>query len=232
MKVYIYISAFFIFSVSCSNTPDNTLSNREIGKGWELLFDGKSTEKWKMFNGGDVAGWKVVNGELHNSNTDRYYGGDIITKKQYTNFELYIEWKVAPQSYSGIFFNVEEGITNTINETGQKYQLIDDLGWAEPLKNEQKSGANYNMFPPVRFAALPAGSWNSSRLIVNKQNVEHWLNGKKVLSYVLWSEQWKTAKQSGEWADFPYFGEGKSGHIGLQDHGGLVMFKNIKIREL
>jgi len=233
MKIYIYapVFLFFIIVVSCK-TQNNTLSDREIAKGWELLFDGKSTEKWKMFNGGNVAGWKVVNGELHNSGADTYYGGDIITKKQYTNFELYIEWKVEPQSHSGIFFNVEEGITDAINETGQEYQLIDDLGWAEPLNDKHKSGANYNMFPPVRFAALPAGSWNKSRLIVNKQYVEHWLNGKKVLEYVLWSDKWKIAKQSSEWADFPYFGEGKSGHIGLQDHGGLVMFRNIKIREL
>ena len=233
MKTYIYVPAFLfsIFVISC-NTRNNTLSNKEIAKGWELLFDGESTEKWKMFNGGDVAGWKVVNDELHNSGADSYYGGDIITKKLYTNFELYIEWKVEPQSHSGIFFHVEEGVTNYINETGQEYQLIDDLGWAEPLTDKRKSGANYDMFPPVRFAAKPAGSWNNSRLIVNKQYVEHWLNGKKVLDYVLWNDKWIEAKQASEWSDFPYFGEGRTGHIGLQDHGGLVVFRNIKIREL
>jgi len=233
MKTYIYTAVFlfFILAVSC-NTQNNSLSNREVIAGWELLFDGKSIEKWKMFNGGDVVGWRVANGELHNSGAVSYYGGDIITKKRYTNFELYIEWKVEPQSHSGIFFNVEEGITDAINEIGQKYQLIDDLGWAEPLNDKQKSGANYNMFPPVRFVAKPAGNWNNSRLIVNKQHVEHWLNGKKVLEYVLWSDKWKEAKQHSEWADSPYFGEEKSGHIGLQEHGGAVMFRNIKIKEL
>ena len=173
MKIYINLSVFlfFILAISC-NTQNNTFSNREIARGWELLFDEKSAEKWKMFNGNDVAGWKIVNGELHNSGADSYYGGDIIIKKQYTNFELYIEWKVEPQSHSGIFFNVEEGIANTINETGQEYQLIDDLDWAEPLNDKNKSDANYSMFPPVRFAAKPADSWNNSRLIVNNQYVE------------------------------------------------------------
>ena len=230
MRIYIYVSAFLFFILTACNKQNNTLTNREIARGWELLFDGESVEKWKMFNGGNVAGWKVIDGELHNSGADSYYGGDIVTKKQYTNFELYIEWKIESQSHSGIFFNVEEGVTNTIDETGQKYQLIDD--WTEPLNNMQKSGANYNLFSPVRFTAKPAGNWNKSRLIVNKQRTEHWLNGKKVLEYVLWSDEWEAAKQSSEWAGFPYFGESKSGHIGLQDHGGLVAFRNIKIREL
>ena len=234
MKIYTYTSVFllFILAASCNKQNNNTLSKKEIAEGWELLFDGKSVEKWKMFNGGNVVGWRVVNGELHNSGADSYYGGDIITKKQYSNFELYIEWKVEPQSHSGIFFNVEEGVTDAINETGQEYQLIDDLGWAESLQDKQKSGANYNMFAPVRFTAKPAKSWNISRLIVDNRHVEHWLNDKKVLEYVLWSDEWKAAKQNSEWADFPYFGAGKSGHIGLQDHGGLVVFRNIKIREL
>jgi hypothetical protein len=233
MKIFISVPLFLfsVFAVSCGR-QNNTLSNREIAGGWELLFDGTSVEKWKMFNGGDVVGWKAVNGELHNSGTNSYYGGDIITKKQYADFELYIEWKAEPQSHSGIFFNVEEGITDSVNETGQEYQLIDDSGWAEPLDGKHKSGANYGMFPPVHFTAKPAGSWNNSRLTVNSGHVEHWLNGKKVLSYILWSDEWKAAKQLGEWAEFPYFGEGKTGHIGLQDHGGVVVFRNIKIKEL
>jgi hypothetical protein len=233
-NVYVLTLLFIITVISCKTGDKriNTLSKKEIFNGWELLFDGHSMEKWKMFNGGDVAGWKIVNGELQNSGIGSYYGGDIITKKQYTNFELYIEWKVAPQSHSGIFYHVEEGVTNAISETGPEYQLIDDLGLTESLDDKQKSGAVFGMFSPVSFVVKPANKWNETRLIVKDQHVEHWLNRKKVLEYELWGNEWITAKQNSEWAEAPYFGEAKSGHIGLQDHGGLTVFRNIKIRVL
>lgn len=233
MKIFVSVPIllFSVFAMSCGR-QNNTLSNREIAGGWELLFDGQSVENWKMFNGGDVVGWRAVNGELHNSGANPYYGGDIVTKKPYTNFELHIEWKVEPQSHSGIFFNVEEGLTDAMNETGQEYQLADDAGLAEPLDGKYRSGASYGMFAPVHFAAKPAGRWNKSRLKVTDGQVEHWLNGKTVLTYTLWSDEWQVAKQASQWAEYPYFGEGTSGYIGLHDHGGAVVFRNIKIKEL
>ncbi|MCK3683684.1 DUF1080 domain-containing protein [Maribellus sp. YY47] len=210
----------------------NTLTKKEIKEGWELLFDGKSLDNWKTFNGGPVAGWKIVNDELQNSGVGSDHGGDIVTKKEYTNFELYVEWKISPKSNSGIFYHVQEGLTNSIYESGPEYQLIDDKGWPNKIHNDQYTGANYAMNAPENAEVKPVGEWNTTRIIVNGPHVEHWLNGTKVVTYELWSDDWNARKANSKWADAPEYGMGKSGHIGLQDHGGLTMFRNMKIREI
>lgn len=229
--ILITISAFLL-SCSSSKNEINSLSKNEVKEGWELLFDGKSMDQWKMFNGGEISGWKVIDGEMHNSGVGSDHGGDIVTKKQYENFELYLEWKVSPESNSGVFIHVQEGVSNVIYESGPEYQLIDDKGWPEKLEDWQLSGANYAMNPPEGAEVKPIDEWNVTRIIVNNPHVEHWLNGKKVVEYELWSDDWKDRKAAGKWAEAPHYGVAKKGHIGLQDHGGLTMFRNIKIREL
>ncbi len=231
---FLLLSSLIVF-MSCARSNKKEvkpLTNKEIKKGWELLFDGKSMDKWKSFNGGEVTGWKIVDNEMHNSGVGSDYGGDIITKKEYENFELVLEWKVAPQSNSGIFYHVQEGLTDAIYETGPEYQLIDDKGWPEKLEDHQCSGANYGMHAPKNAAVKPIEKWNTTRIVVKNPRVEHWLNGKKVVEYDLWDDEWKALKAAGKWAETPHYGEAKSGHIGLQDHGGLTMFRNIKIREI
>lgn len=222
-----------VLLVACSKEEkQNTLTQREISEGWELLFDGQTLDNWKTFNGGVVTGWNIKDGVLYNSGIGSDHGGDIITKKEFANFELSLEWKVDSQSNSGIFYHVQEGLTNAIYESGPEYQLIDEVGWPEKLEDWQKSGANYAMNPPVDGQVKPVGEWNSSRIIVNGPHVEHWLNGTKVVEYELWSPEWEAAKAGGKWAEYPEYGLAKSGHIGLQDHGGLTLFRNIKIREI
>jgi len=189
-------------------------------------------DKWKTFNGGEVTGWKIIDGVMYNSGVGSDHGGDIVTKKEYENFELYLEWKVAPESNSGVFIHVQEGITDAIYESGPEYQLIDDKGWPDKLEDWQLTGANYGINPPEDAEVKPIDEWNSTRIIVNNPHVEHWLNGKKVVEYDLWSDDWKARKAESKWADAPHYGEAKKGHIGLQDHGGLTMFRNIKVREL
>lgn len=230
--LFVVFSASFLLSCNQQNKNLNTLTNKEKQEGWELLFDGKSFDGWKTFNGGEVTGWEIIDGELHNSGVGSDHGGDIITKKQFENFELVLEWKIAPASYSGVFFHVQEGITDAIYESGPEYQLMVDKGWPDPLDDDQLSGANYAMHAPKNAKVKPLDEWNSIRLVVKNPHVEHWLNGKKVVEYDLWSDEWHAAKAAGKWADTPHYGEAKKGHIGLQDHGGLTMFRNIKIREL
>ncbi|MDX1285824.1 MAG: DUF1080 domain-containing protein [Draconibacterium sp.] len=230
---HIFVFGIFISLFSCSSQPNlNTLTKKEIKEGWELLFDGEKIDNWKTFNAGEVTGWKIVDGILHNSGVGSDHGGDIITKKQYTSFELYLEWKIDSASNSGIFFHVEEGLTNAIYETGPEYQLIDDKGWPGELKPGQCSGANYDMHPPKDAEVVAIEEWNTTRIIVNGPHVEHWLNGTKVVEYKLWSNEWKELKANSKWSEMPHYGMAKTGHIGLQDHGGLTMFRNIKIREL
>jgi hypothetical protein len=237
MKIITKIVFFLttIFLMACGSNPkkaSNTISEKEAEQGWELLFDGKSMDNWKTFNGGEVTGWKIAGNEMHNSGVGSDYGGDIITRKQYENFELYLEWKIDSQSNSGIFYHVQEGLTDAIYETGPEYQLIDDNGWPDKLDDSQYSGANYAMHAPKNAKVKPLDQWNTSRIIVKNPHVEHWLNGTKVVEYELWSEDWIQRKANSKWAEKEHYGQAKSGHIGLQDHGGLTAFRNIKIREL
>ena len=236
MKNLTSILFIFILFTACSPNQKteslNTLSEKEISEGWNLLFDGKSTDNWKTFNGGKVTGWKIIDGVLYNSGVGSDHGGDIISKKQFINFELRMEWKIAPESNSGVFFHVQEGLTNAIYETGPEYQLLDDKGWPTKLENHQYSGANYAMHVPQNAKVNPIEAWNTTKIIVNGSHVEHWLNGTKVVEYELWSDDWNKRKEAGKWKDHPRYGMEKSGHIGLQDHGGLTMFRNMKIREL
>lgn len=228
----ISIGILLVLSGCTSEQQINTLSNKELKEGWELLFDGKTTDNWKTFNGGEVTGWKVIDGILQNSGVGSDHGGDIISKKQYSNFELYLEWKIAPASNSGIFYHVQEGLTNAIYETGPEYQLLDDNGWPNKLEPHQYSGANYGMHTPENAHVVEINEWNITRIIVNGPHIEHWLNGNKVVEYDLWTDAWNELKSKSKWAEKPHYGMAKSGHIGLQDHGGLTMFRNIKIREL
>lgn len=237
MKYLNYILTFCILAslFSCTSTKTvklNSLSEKEIEAGWELLFDGKTTDNWKTFNAGEVTGWKIIDGILNNSGEGSDHGGDIITKKQYTNFELYLEWKIAPESNSGVFIHVQEGFTDAIYETAPEYQLLDDKGWPTKLEDHQYSGANYAMHVPQNAEVVPIEEWNSTRIVANGAHVENWLNGTKVVEYELWSDDWMQRKENGKWKDFPHYGMSKAGHIGLQDHGGLTMFRNMKIREL
>ena len=221
--------------ISCSsNSPQklNVLSENEKAQGWELLYNGENLDNWKTFNGGKVAGWKIKDGILYNSGVGTDHGGDIISRKEFANFEIYLEWKIAPESNSGVFFRVQEGIVDVIYESGPEYQLLDDKGWPTKLDAHQYSGANYAMQAPVGAEVVPIDEWNKSKIIVDGAHVENWLNGKKVVEYELWTEEWLKLKSESKWKDAPNYGMSKSGHIGLQDHGGLTMFRNIKIREL
>ncbi len=236
MKQLIYLLAIVLISITsgCGQKTSeiNTLTKKEIKEGWELIFDGKSMDNWKTYNGGAVSGWKIIEGVLHNSGVGSDHGGDIITKKQYQDFELYLEWKIAPESNSGIFYLVQEGNYKAIYETGPEYQLIDDKGWPRPLKESQYSGSNYDMQAPEGAEVVPIDEWNKTRIIKKGAHVEHWLNDKKVVEYELWSDEWKQLKENSKWSTRPDYGMAEKGHIGLQDHGGLTMFRNVKIKEL
>lgn len=232
------ILSFLAFSLfSCSFSKERTVkdsagSSVAADSDWELLFDGKSLDNWKKFNDGEVTGWRIENNELYNSGVGSDHGGDIVTKKEYENFELYVEWKISPQSNSGIFYHVQEGVTDAIYESGPEYQLLDDKGWPDKLSDAQYTGANYAMQAPQGAEVVPVGEWNTTRIVVKNPHVEHWLNGTKVVEYDLWSDEWKAQKEAGKWKDTPFYGVAPKGHIGLQDHGGLTVFRVIKIREI
>jgi hypothetical protein len=230
-KIVVFIIGFLIFlSATAQNEKINTLSEKEKKEGWRLLFNGKNLDGWRTFQGREITGWKVIDGVLNNSGVGSDHGGDIITREKFQNFELELEWKIAPQSNSGIFYHVNEKIGTAIYESGPEYQLIDDKGWPERLREDQYSGANYGMHAPKNAIVKDVNDWNQARIVVDGAHVQHYLNGVKVVDYYLWDDEWKQLKEKGKWKDYPYYGMALKGPIGLQDHGGLAQFRNIKIK--
>lgn len=200
---------------------------------WKYLFDKETLEGWKGFKSDKVpAIWKVQDNNLICFGKGGLEGGDILTKQQFEDFELYLEWAISEGGNSGIFFHVLEDAYPTVYATGPEYQLIDDVGFPEKLEEWQMAGANYALHNATNKSLKPVGEFNSSKLIVKDGKVEHWLNGTKVVEYELWSEEWKTLVQNSKWKDYPFYGLARKGHIGLQDHGSIIKFREIKIKDL
>jgi hypothetical protein len=211
--------------------PDNTLSEAEKKAGWILLFDGQTTNGWRPYHNQPAKGWEIAAGQLHCKEGQLETRADLITTAQYDNFELTFDWKINKGFNSGVIYRSEEGDGATY-ETGPEYQLIDDEGYPEKLEDWQKSGSDYAMHPPSEIAAKPAGEYNHTKILVNGAHVEHWLNGKKVVDFNLWTPAWNELKAKSKWKDAKKYGMIKKGHIALQDHGGGIWFKNIKLRKL
>src|SRR4030095_9470233 len=230
--ITIVVLTFFVTSFTPRNKQkDNTLSKQEKKEGWKLLFDGTTMNGWRIYQNKKVDDWDVKNGELYCKVEGVTKRADLITNDKYENFELKIDWKIAPKENSGIIYMVTEDNGATY-ESGPEYQLIDANGYADKLKDVQLTGANYDMNPPSAKVHKPVGEYNHTRIVVNKGHVEHWLNGTKVVDYQLWTPEWEQTKAKSKWKDVKTYGMSKSGHIALQDHGGGVWFKNIKLKAL
>lgn len=204
---------------------------------WINLFDGTSTDGWRGFNQDSLpANWIIEDATLKSEGKGGDIGGDIVYgKESFDNFELRLEWKISEGGNSGIFYHVKEGKQySSPYQNAPEYQLIDDMGFPEHLEDWQKVGADYGMYSPdsIQKIVKPVGEWNTSRIIFRPEQVEYWLNRKKVVSFVPWSEDWNMRKSKGKWKDYPDYGKFKKGLIGLQDHGSFIWFKNIKIKKL
>ena len=202
----------------------------------EILFDGKTFNAWHGFNKeGAIKNWAIEDGALVclGAAPDAH-GGDIVTDKEYGNFDLRWEWKVTSGANSGLMYHVvESNKYKAPYETGPEYQLIDDIGFPEKLEDWQKAGADYAMYAPNERKRLkPVGDWNSSRILFDNGRVEYWLNGEIIVEFTAWSEEWTKKKTEGKWKDYPDYGSAKKGRIALQDHGQKVYFRNIRIEEL
>jgi hypothetical protein len=168
-----------------------------------------------------------VNGEL----TRVGAGGDIVTVDEYGDFELELEWKVAPGGNSGIMYRVTETAANSY-ESGPEMQVLDDSGHADGRSRLTSAGSAYGLYPAPAGVVKPAGEWNAVRLVVNGNHVEHWLNGQKVVDYELGSPDWEAKVKASKFAEWPGYGRAARGRIALQDHGDRVAYRNIRIREL
>jgi 3-keto-disaccharide hydrolase len=204
---------------------------------WRVLFDGTSLNAWRGYKTDTVpAGWKIENGTLAKND----HVGDLITRDEFGDFELELDWKIGRAGNSGIFYRgIEDadfkGAPNDdrIYTTGPEYQLLDDNEAADNKTRLTCAGANYGLYPSPPGHLKPVGDWNRARILARGAHVEHWLNGVKVVEYELWSPDWEAKVAATKFNAWPKFGRAKRGHIGLQgDHAGALGFRNIRIREL
>ena len=206
----------------------NRLTAAERAAGWQLLFDGNSLEGWRGYNSEFMpTGWSVENGLLTRTGP----GGDIITEQQFGDFELYLEWLVGPGGNSGVLVRAVEG-QEEVYHGAPEMQILDDAGHPDGRSPLTSAGSNYGLHGAPRGIVKSAGEWNSSRIVVVNNQVEHWLNGDKVVEYELGSADWLRRVANSKFAQWPAYGRASRGHIGIQDHGDRVSFRNLKVREI
>jgi hypothetical protein len=216
----------------------NVLTAAEASLGWVALFDGATLKGWHGYNGRAIPAWSVADCALHSAGTEGNYGSDLradlVTDEAFTNFELSIDWKASKGGNSGLLYAVvEDKKYKAAWETGPEYQFLDDVGFPEKLEPWQLAGADYAMYLPNAEKQLkPVGEWNNSRIVVKGSHVEHWLNGKKILEFERWSDDWKKRKDTGKWKEYKDYGKAATGRIVLQDHGSAFWFRNVKLRPL
>jgi hypothetical protein len=211
-----------------AGTTQTGLTAQEQKDGWRLLFDGKTLNGWRGYGMQTMpAGWSVVDGTL----TRTAQAADIITTDKFRNFDLQLEWKIAPGGNSGIFYRAVEG-DGPIYHYAPEYQILDDQAHADGGSDLTSAGANYGLHPAPRGVVKPVGEWNTARIVVQGNHVEHWLNGQKIVDYELGSPDWKQRVAKSKFNEWPDYGKAAEGHIGLQEHGNEVSYRNIKLRVL
>lgn len=206
--------------------PVNSLTAEEQRDGWRLLFDGKTPAGWRGYRkqGFPKQGWMIEAGCL--KKVARVSGGDIVTETEFKDFEFSWEWKLPPKANNGVKYLALESRPGA---PGQEYQMIDDSLVNNRL---QQTASFYEVLPPGPNAKpKPMGEWNSSRIVVRGNRVEHWLNGEKVLAYELGSAEVKAGVAKSKFKDAPGFGEKCRGRIMLTDHNDEAWYRNLKVRE-
>lgn len=226
----------------------NQLTERQVNEGWQLLWDGKTTAGWRRASAKDfpAKGWEIENGLLRvlpSVKGDPDKGGDIITDREFANFELELDFLIAEGGNSGIkYLVVEELRQRPGTGLGPEYQILDDERHPDAkngVDGNRTVGSLYDLItarnlsePGKNKRVNKPGRWNRAKIVVNGDHVEHWLNHIKVVEYDRGSAAFKALVAKSKFHEVPDFGQAPSGHILLQDHGDSAYFRNIKIKEL
>lgn len=229
------------------NLLGSGLTDMEKRKGFRMLWDGSSSKGWRQVHGEKFpeGKWQMANGELTvnaSSGEGSGNGQDIITREAFENFELTLQYKITEGANSGIKYFVDKSVNPKGGAIGLEFQVLDNKTHPDAnngINGNRKQGALYDLIPTENLSWGPTGqqynkgigNWNHVRIISNNGKVEHWLNGFKVVEYDRFSQAFRTLVSRSKYKDWKKFGQGKTGHIVLQDHGDEVSYRSIKIRE-
>jgi hypothetical protein len=236
LKIPLFVAGCLISVLAISpksfSQKANTLTSKEKRDGWQLLFDGTSTQGWTTPKGATIPqGWAVKDGNLIALKGGK--GGDIVSVNQYGDFDLMLDYNIEPEGNSGVkyFYTTYQKGGNL----GIEYQLLDDELAEDNKKENHLTGSFYDVMPPdasLKKMNSP-GQWNTIRIVAKGNHVEHWLNGVKILEFTRGTQEYSKAVNLSKFKEaIPAFGTVEKGHILLQEHGAKVSFRNIKIKSL
>jgi 3-keto-disaccharide hydrolase len=233
------------------NYLPNRLTEAQVAQGWRLLWDGVSTSGWRGANLVDFPdhGWSIRDGVLSvdaATGGESTNGGDIVTREEFANFELELDFRITPGANSGIKYFVDPKLGPTLglkgSAIGLEFQILDDERHPDAklgVRGNRTIGSLYDLIPAANLdepnrtkRVLPPGEWNRARIVAVGRHVEHWLNGVKVVEYDRGTQMFRALVNNSKYKDMPGFGELERGPILLQDHGNAVSFRSIKIRPL
>ncbi len=244
LNIFLFITAIVCgcksTKITTMNAEQNTLTATEKNNGWQLLFDGKTTNGWHSY-GRQTPGktWKAVDGMLYFDGASKQTfttdeGRDIVTDEEFDNFDLKLDWKISKGGNSGIIFYVKEDTVKYKESyhTGPEMQIVDNEGHKDGKIFKHKAGDLYDLIASPKDASKPIGEWNHVEIMANNGKLDFYLNGEHTVSTTMWDDNWRkmiAGSKFNQWADF---GTYKKGRIDLQDHGDDVWFRNIKIRRI